>query len=112
MTANDELTLESDPVETTASAVSTITGMNLSTVTLNITKGAVGRATDAIVLSEVKSIGTKKARNEKRAREEDIATLGEQLTRVARVTAGALARQGIYWLDKDLHQRVLMDAKT
>jgi hypothetical protein len=30
--ANDELILESDPVETTASAVSTVTGMNLSTV--------------------------------------------------------------------------------
>jgi hypothetical protein len=74
VTTNDELTLESDPVETTASAVSTVMGMNLSTVTLNITKGAVGKATDTIVLSEVKSIGTKKACNERRAREEDIAT--------------------------------------
>jgi hypothetical protein len=112
VTANDELTLESDAVETTASAVNTVTGMNLCTVTLNVTKGAVGTATDAIVLSEVKSIGAKKARYKRRAGEEDIATSGEQLTRVARVVSGALVRQGIYCLDKDLHQRVLTDAKT
>jgi hypothetical protein len=34
------------------------------------------------------------------------------LTRVARVTFGALARQGIYCLGEDLHQRVLTDAET
>ncbi len=79
---------------------------------MNVTKGAVGRATDAIVLSEVKSISAKKARSKRRAREEDIATLGEQLTRVAGVTSGALASQGVYCLDKDLHQRVLTDSET
>jgi hypothetical protein len=71
VTTNDELTLESDPVETPASAVSTVTGMNSSTVTLNVTKGAVGGATDAIVLNEVKSIGAKKH-----------ATRGEQERRI------------------------------
>jgi hypothetical protein len=44
------------------------------TVTINIAKGAAGRATGAIVLSEVKSIGARRACKERRERAEDEVT--------------------------------------
>jgi hypothetical protein len=61
------------------------------------------------VLSEVKSIGARKARKERQEREEDVATSGERLTKVTRVTSGALASQGIHCLGEDLHCRVVTD---
>jgi hypothetical protein len=76
-------------------------------VTINIAKGAAGRAIDAIVRSKVKSVGTRKARKEKKEREEDVATSGEQLAKMAKVTSGALASRGHYCLDADLYQQVL-----
>jgi hypothetical protein len=90
-------------------AVSNATDKDSCTVTINIAKGIAGRATNAIVLSEVKSIGARKARKERREREEDLATSGERLTKVTRVTSGALASQEIYCLGEDLHRRVVTD---
>ncbi len=53
-------------------AVSNATDKDLCTVTINIAKGAAGRAIDAIVLSEVMSIGARKACKERRERKRRI----------------------------------------
>ncbi len=114
VTTNDESAPPLDSVDTMESAVSgpavsNATDQSLCTVTINIAKGAAGRATDTIVLSEVKSICARKVCKERREREEDIATSGERLTKVTRVTSGALAGQGIYCLGEDLYCRVVTD---
>ncbi len=54
-----------------------MTSTDSSTVTINIAKGAAGRAIDVIVQSEVKSVGARKARNERKEREEDLAASGQ-----------------------------------
>ncbi len=110
-TTNDESLPPSDSVNTMLleSAVSNVTDQDSCTVRINIGLGAAGRATDAIVLSKVKSIGARKARKERREREENVASSGERLTKVTRVTSGALASQGIYSLGEDLHRRVVLD---
>ncbi len=84
-----------------------MTSTDSSTVTINIAKGAAGRAIDVIVQSEVKSVGARKARNERKEREEDLAASGQRLAKIANVTSGALASQGQYCLDADLHQQVV-----
>ena len=84
-----------------------MTSTDSSTVTINIAKGAAGRAIDVIVQSEVKSVGARKARNERKEREEDLATSGQRLAKIVNVTSGALASRGQYCWDADLHQQVV-----
>jgi hypothetical protein len=72
-------------------------------------KEAAGKAIDAIVLSEVISDGKRKARRERMEREEDVAAVGQQLTKMGRVTSGAMASQGNYCLGTDIHQMVVED---
>jgi hypothetical protein len=65
-----------------------------STITINVSKGAAGKAIDAIVLSEVKSDDKRKAHIERMEREEDVAAVCHRLTKIGRVTSGAMANQG------------------
>ncbi len=117
VTTNDKAAPPLDSVDTMESAVSSpavsnVTDQDSCTVTINIAKGVAGRATDTIVLSEVKSISARKAHKRgEREREKDLAASGERLTKVTRVTSGVLASQGIYCLGKDLHCRVVTDLK-
>jgi hypothetical protein len=74
-----------------ASSYAVTTNSDECSVTINIAKGAAGRAIDAIVQSKVKSVGARKARKERKEREEDVATSGEQLAKMAKGTSGALA---------------------
>jgi hypothetical protein len=82
--------VSSDQLES-ASSYAVTTNSNECSVTIDIAKGAAGRAIDAIVQSKVKSVGTRKARKEKKEREEDVATSGERLAKMAKVKSEALA---------------------
>jgi hypothetical protein len=79
------------------------------TITINVSKGATGKAINAIVRSEVKSDGKIKAHRERREREEDGAAVCQRLTKMGRVTSGAMASQGNYCLGTDIHQMVVED---
>jgi len=74
-------------------AASDLTNGDAETITINVSKGAAGKAIDAIVLSKVKSDGKRKARRERMEREEDVAAVGQRLTKMGRVTSGAMASQ-------------------
>ncbi len=80
-----------------------------STITINVSNGAAGKAIDAIVLSKVESDRKIKACKERMEREEDVAAVGQQLTKMGRVTSGAMASQGNYCLGADIHQMVVED---
>jgi hypothetical protein len=84
-------------------ATSDLMNGDAETININVSKGAAGKAIDAIVLSEVKSDGRRKACRERMEREEDVAAFGKQLTKMGRVTSGAMASQGNYCLGTDIH---------
>ncbi len=90
-------------------AASALTNSDAETITINVSKGAAGKAIDAIVRSEVKSDGKIKARRETMERKEDVAAVGQRLTKMDRVTSGAMASQGNYCLGADIHQMVVED---
>jgi hypothetical protein len=54
-----------------------LTNGDAETITINVSKGAAGKAIDAIVLNKVKSDGKRKARRERMEREEDVAAVGQ-----------------------------------
>jgi hypothetical protein len=56
-------------------AASDLKNGDASTITINVLKGAAGKAIDAIVLSEVKSDGKRKARKERMEREDYVAAV-------------------------------------
>jgi hypothetical protein len=89
---------------------SALTNSDAETITINVSKGAAGKAIDAIVQSEVKrSDGKIKARRERMEREEDVAAVGQRLTKMGRMTSGAMVSQGNYCLGADIHQMVVED---
>ncbi len=90
-------------------AASVLTNSDAETITINVSKGAAGKAIDTIVWSEVKSDGKIKACRERMEREEDVAAVGQRLTKMGRVTSGAMVSQGNYCLGADIHLMVVED---
>jgi hypothetical protein len=79
--------------------------MNKDTVTINITKGAAGEATAAIVRSELMSQGSINAQKKRHEMEENLALVSQQLAKITKVSSGAIASQGIYHLGSDIHAK-------
>jgi hypothetical protein len=78
-----------------------------TSLTINVTKGAAGEATAAIVRSELLREGSINARKKRHDREDNLASVAQRLAKITKVSSGTIASQGIYHLGADIHTKVM-----